>query len=67
MADKAKAGTEWQDDELDAIVADYFAILDADLSRRPYIKAEHRRALMGGNRADERIHGIQVPQHLRRA
>ena len=30
MADKAKIGTNWQDDELDAIVADYFAMLEAD-------------------------------------
>ena len=31
MADEAKIGTHWQDDELDAIVADYFAMLDAEL------------------------------------
>src|SRR5208337_5553870 len=46
MADEAKIGTPWRDDELDAIVADYFAMLDADLSRRPYVKAKHNRALM---------------------
>jgi hypothetical protein len=27
MADDAKIGTIWQDDELDIIVADYFAML----------------------------------------
>jgi hypothetical protein len=27
MADEAKIGTHWQDDELDAIVADYFGML----------------------------------------
>lgn len=27
MADGSKIGTDWQDDELDAIVADYFDIL----------------------------------------
>jgi hypothetical protein len=32
MADEAKIGTNWQDDELDAIVAGYFAMLAADLS-----------------------------------
>ena len=28
MADDAKIGTDWQSDELDAIVADYFAMLN---------------------------------------
>ena len=32
MADETKIGTPWQDDELDVIVADYFAMLAADLS-----------------------------------
>lgn len=46
MADEAKIGTNWQDDELDAIVADYFAMLAADLSGQPYIKSKHSAALM---------------------
>src|ERR1700704_735830 len=46
MADDAKIGTNWQDDELDAIVADYFAMLAADLSGQPYVKSRHSRALM---------------------
>src|SRR6202046_900413 len=46
MADETKIGTNWQDDELDAIVADYFAMLDADLSGTPYIKSRHSAALM---------------------
>src|SRR5580704_237098 len=46
MADEAKIGTNWQDDELDAIVADYFAMLAADLSGRPYVKSRHSEALM---------------------
>ena len=46
MADEAKIGTNWQDDELDAIVADYFAMLAADLSGRPYVKSRHSAALM---------------------
>lgn len=46
MDDERKGGTEWQDDELDAIVADYFAMLEADIAGRPYVKSEHRRALM---------------------
>src|SRR5271157_737184 len=46
MADESKIGTHWQDDELDAIVADYFAMLAADLSGHQYVKARHSEALM---------------------
>jgi hypothetical protein len=46
MADEAKIGTDWQADELDAIVADYFAMLAADLSGQPYVKSRHSAALM---------------------
>jgi|ERR1700723_2050240 len=46
MADGAKIGTNWQDDELDVIVADYFAMLAEDLSGRPYVKSRHSAALM---------------------
>jgi hypothetical protein len=46
MADEAKIGTNWQDDELDAIVADYFAMLEADIAGRPYVKSHHSKALM---------------------
>ena len=35
----------WTDDENDLIVADYFAMLAADLTGRPYVKAEHNRRL----------------------
>ena len=46
MADEAKIGTHWKDDELYAIVADYFAMLAADLSGQPYVKSHHSQALM---------------------
>jgi hypothetical protein len=46
MADEAKIGTHWQDDELDVIVADYFDMLEADLSGQPYVKSRHSQALM---------------------
>src|SRR5690606_14872206 len=46
LADQQKIGTPWSDDELDAIVADYFSMLDAELSRRPYVKSRHSAALM---------------------
>src|ERR1035437_5652268 len=46
MAEETKSGTSWQDDELDVIVADYFAMLAADLSGRPYVKSRHSAVLM---------------------
>ena len=46
MADEAKIGRDWQEDELDAIVADYFEMLAADISGRPYVKSKHSAALM---------------------
>ena len=46
MADETKIGTHWQDDELDVIVAGYFAMLAADLSGGTYVKSRHSAALM---------------------
>ena len=46
MIDPSKVGTDWQADELDAIVATYFAMLAAELTGRPYVKAHHARDLM---------------------
>jgi len=46
MASKAKFGTHWQSDELDAIVADYFAMLAASLSGERYVKSSHSKGLM---------------------
>lgn len=45
MADKDVIGTSWTDAELDLIVADYFAMLSADLAGEPYVKAQHNAAL----------------------
>jgi hypothetical protein len=46
MADHTKSGTDWQDDEIDAIVADYFEMLVADLAGRPYVKSRHSEVLI---------------------
>ena len=47
MPDKQpKHGTTWQDDELDSIVADYFAMLSHELAGEPYVKSQHSAALM---------------------
>lgn len=45
-ADDAKIVTIWSDDELDAIVADYFSMLTAERSGQPYVKSHHSAALM---------------------
>jgi hypothetical protein len=46
MADEEKIGRPWKDDELDAIVADYFSMLRAELSQQPYVKSHHSAVLM---------------------
>jgi hypothetical protein len=46
LADESKIGKDWGDDELDAIVADYFDMLRAELAGQPYVKAHHSAALM---------------------
>jgi hypothetical protein len=44
--DDAKRGTTWQVDELDAIVADYFAMLKLELAGKEFTKSKHSAALM---------------------
>ena len=39
------AGADWSLDEVELIVADYFAMLEAELSGLAYSKAEHNRRL----------------------
>jgi Protein NO VEIN, C-terminal len=46
LADQDKIGTPWSGDELDAIIADYFAMLSAELSGQSYVKSHHSAALM---------------------
>jgi hypothetical protein len=46
MTEDSKRGTNWQDDELDAIVADYFSMLLLELSGNAYVKSRHSAALM---------------------
>ena len=40
------SGTDWSSGELDLIVRDYFDMLRMEQARKPFSKAEHRRALM---------------------
>src|SRR4051794_35645808 len=46
MAEEDVTGTDWSSVELDAIVADYFAMLREEQTGKPYNKTAHRRALM---------------------
>lgn len=46
MAENEKYGTHWRDDELDAIVEDYFVMLAADLAGQHYVKSRHSAELM---------------------
>jgi len=46
MAIETRSGTNWQSDELDVIVADYFAMLKAELARENYVKAHHSKKLI---------------------
>ncbi|HEY5411939.1 MAG TPA: DUF3883 domain-containing protein [Caulobacteraceae bacterium] len=46
MADQTKIGTDWGAEELDLILADYFAMLAAEAEGRGYVKARHSAALM---------------------
>ena len=46
QVDADKTGTNWSRDELDTIVADYFAMLGDELAGRPYVKSHRRAALM---------------------
>lgn len=46
MADGLRTGEDWNDAELDAIVADYFAMLGDELAGRPYVKSHHRAVLV---------------------
>jgi hypothetical protein len=45
VADQSRIGTDWNAEELDAIVADYFAMLADELAGRPYVKSHHNAAL----------------------
>ena len=57
MANEDITGTSWTDAEVDLIVADYFAMLEADLARQPYVKAHHNEALRA-NWTIARVRGI---------
>ena len=45
MAEEPNERRNWTDDELDLIIADYFAMLNDEAANKPYSKAEHNRLL----------------------
>ena len=46
MAQDDRFGLDWNDEELDFIVADYFSMLHSELSGADYSKSAHRRSLI---------------------
>jgi hypothetical protein len=46
MADQAKIGKDWEAAELDAIIADYFAMLSLEQSGQAYVKSHRAATLM---------------------
>lgn len=56
MVNGSVEGTDWNGEELDLIVADYFSMLNDETLGLQYNKAEHRRTLLGKiNRSDGSI------------
>jgi len=47
MADPDKLGQDWDASELDAIVADYFAMLALEQAGQAYVKSHRAQDLMG--------------------
>ena len=47
MANGSVEGSDWNAEELDLIVADYFSMLNDETLGLQYNKAEHRRTLLG--------------------
>lgn len=45
-SDTGPAGTDWSQDEIDLIVADYFAMRAKSLSGEPFVKARHYEAIV---------------------
>jgi hypothetical protein len=45
-ADDEKVGTTWADEDLDAIIEDYFVMLAADQAGQKYVKSRHSEVLM---------------------
>lgn len=43
---EAQTGRDWSEKEVQILVDDYFAMLEAEVLGRPYSKAEHRNAIM---------------------
>lgn len=46
MSQDDRFGTDWNDEELDFIVADYFSMLHSELNGAEYNKSAHRRSLI---------------------
>jgi hypothetical protein len=62
LADQAKIGRNWESDELDAIVADYFAMLALEREGQAYVKSRRAADLMAQigrtHRQPERVNRV---------
>ncbi len=67
VADPTKIGSDWDGGELDAIVADYFAMLAMEQSGHAYVKAHRAAALMDRIGKNAPIGGVQAHEYLGRA
>ncbi|MDR6954744.1 hypothetical protein J2X65_004120 [Ancylobacter sp. 3268] len=54
---------DWSDEQNDAIVADYFAMLADDIVGLPYSKAEHNRLLQAVIDRPRGLDRIQASEH----
>ena len=45
MAKAANKSRDWSQQEVEAIIDDYFDMLGKEVRGEPYVKAEHRRSL----------------------
>ena len=63
-ATAAERGGDWTRDEVEATVADYFAMLDLELQAEAYSKAAHNR--LQQRPPQQGFHRVQAPEHQRR-
>jgi hypothetical protein len=61
LAEEAKTRLDWAEDELDLIVADYFAMLAAEQAGIPYVKSQHRARVVA---QIGRAHGAVERKHM---
>jgi hypothetical protein len=64
LADQEKLGRPWSDDEIDAIIADYLAMLGDEIAGRSYVKSHHSAVLMRQIGRTHPLCGIQTSEYF---